>query len=247
MNYGTSCVSILKILPYAPGNNDRFRHVYFLVGIPDITIKVSRGAYEETILTKSQEKLTTDLNDKILELTSAVKDKGCRVCVCTIAPLDIERWNRHRLTIRKTTHLEHQAQYKEWQKTIERAIIQINKFIIEINIANHMITPFVGDTVMTKKGSRVKKHYEKFPDGLHPGDELIKIWGNKLLPELTQISLYPGAPPLQSRHPPKRMIKKTLLRGTTPPLGHRKGTGKPTESEHQRDTPIYLIYTKEIY
>ena len=51
------------------------------MGIPDITIKVSRGAYEETILTKSQEKLTTDLNDKILELTSAVKDKGCRVCV----------------------------------------------------------------------------------------------------------------------------------------------------------------------
>ena len=52
-------------------------HVYFLVGIPDITIKVSRCAYEETTLTKSQEKLTTDLNDKILELTSAVKDKGC--------------------------------------------------------------------------------------------------------------------------------------------------------------------------
>ena len=152
-------------------------HVYFLVGIPDITMKVSRGAYEETILTKSQEKLTTDLNNKILELKSAVKDKGCRVCVCTIAPLDIEKWNRHRLTIRKTTHLEHQAQYKEWQKTIERAIIQIDKFNIEINIANHMITPFVGDTVMTKKGSRVKKHYEKFPDGLHPGDELIKIWG----------------------------------------------------------------------
>ena len=97
-----------------------------------------------------------------------------------IAPLDIERWNRHRLTIRKTTHLEHQALYKEWQKTIERAIIQINKFIIEINIANHMITPFVGDTVMTKKGSRVKKHYEKFPDGLHPGDELIKIWGEQI-------------------------------------------------------------------
>ena len=33
---------------------------------------------------------------------------------------------------------------------------------------------------MTKKGSRVKKHYEKFPDGLHPGDELIKTWGEQI-------------------------------------------------------------------
>ena len=33
---------------------------------------------------------------------------------------------------------------------------------------------------MTKKGSRVKKHYKKFPDGLHPGDELIKTWGEQI-------------------------------------------------------------------
>ena len=41
------------------------------------------------------------------------------------------------------------------QKSLEEAIIQINKFIIEINLTNKMITPFIADTVMTKK--RIKK------------------------------------------------------------------------------------------
>ena len=41
--------------------------------------------------------------------------------------------------------------YKEIQNTFEEAIIQINKFIVEINITNHMITPFIANTVFTKK------------------------------------------------------------------------------------------------
>ena len=218
-------------------------HVYFLVGIPDITIKVSRGAYEETILTKSQEKFTTDLNDKILELTSAVKDKGCRVCVCTIAPLDIEKWNRHRLTIRKTTHLEHQAQYKEWQKTIERAIIQIDKFIIEINIANHMITPFVGDTAMTKKGSRVKKHYEKFPDGLHPGDELIKIWGEQIATRIDANFSISGGAAAAVPTPSQKDDKKDTPDGDHSPTRSPKRNWKTYwERTPARHTYLYNIY-----
>ena len=42
------------------------------------------------------------------------------------------------------------------QKSVEEAIIQINKLIIEINLTNKMITPFIADTVMTKKGQEIR-------------------------------------------------------------------------------------------
>ena len=156
-------------------------HVYFLVGIPDITTIVKRGAYQETILVPSKEELTMTFNEKILDLTSVVKKAASRVCLCKIAPMDIEKWNKHRLYKKKRTHLKHQANYKEMQNTLDEAIIQINKFIVEINITNHMITPFIADTVFTKKkGSRNKKFYSKLPDGLHPGEDLCTKWGEQI-------------------------------------------------------------------
>ena len=178
---------------------------------------------------------------------TSVKYQCVRCRVCTIAPLDIERWNRHRLTIRKTTHLEHQAQYKEWQKTIERAIIQINKFIIEINIANHMITPFVGDTVMTKKGSRVKKHYEKFPDGLHPGDELIKIWGDQIATRIDANFSISGGAAAAVPTPSQKDDKKDTPEGDHSPTRSPKRNWKTYwERTPARHTYLYNILKKFI-
>ena len=116
-------------------------------------------------------------NEKILDLTSAVK-AASHICVCTIAPIDIKKWNKHRLYKKKTIHLKQQGNYKEIQNTFEEAIIQINKFILEMNITNHMITPFIADTVFTeKKGSQNKKLYSKLLDGLHTGEDLCTKWG----------------------------------------------------------------------
>ena len=42
------------------------------------------------------------------------------------------------------------------QKSSEKAIIQINKFIIEMNLTNKMITPFIADTVMTKTDQEIR-------------------------------------------------------------------------------------------
>ena len=121
------------------------------MGIPDITTIVKRGAYQEAIIVPSKDELNMTFNEKILDLTSVVKKAANRVCVCTIAPMDIEKWNKHRLYKKKTKHLKHQANYKEMQNTLEEAIIQINKFIVEIDMTDHMITPFIADTVFTKK------------------------------------------------------------------------------------------------
>lgn len=195
-------------------------HVYFLVGIPDITSKVSMDAYEETILTKSITELTETFTESLLDLSAAIKKKGCEICICTIASLDMEKWNHHRLSIKKSSHLKHESHYNEWQKTVEEGITQINKFIVELNITNHMITPFIGDTVMTKKKSRVKKYYERLPDGLHPGEDLLKKWGEIIANRIDKnFSMSRGAtdavtPPapetrgrLSPNHSPKRNWK----------------------------------------
>ena len=49
-----------------------------------------------------------------------------------------------------------------------------------------MVTPFVADTVLTKKGSRNKKHYEKLPDGLYADDDLKEQWGKIIQARIDQ-------------------------------------------------------------
>ena len=155
-------------------------HVYFLVGINDITTMTRDGAYEEVTIEGNQEIVFESMKSKIENLTSQVKSLGCKPCVCTIAPMDIKKWNLHRLGCNRTSHLKFQDKYSDMQTTIEGALIKINKFIVELNMENNMVTPFTADAVMQKKGSRVKKYYEKLPDGLHPGEELKKKWGKMI-------------------------------------------------------------------
>ena len=83
---------------------------------------------------------------------------------------------------------------------MEKAIIKINKFAFELYIQNDMITPFISDMVMKKeKEIRHQKHYEKFPDGLHPGEELYEHWGNLISERVnTNFSRFMGR--LAGRH-----------------------------------------------
>ena len=160
-------------------------HCYFLVGIPDITLRVRGDGYEETTMGDMLQ-CVNKVNGLLLDLTETVKKLNCKVCVCTVAPMDIGKWNEHRLKANKTLSLSHQQEYPVMQKSLENAIITIDKYIIEININNIMVTPFVADTVLTKKGSRNKKHYEKLPDGLHADDDLKEQWGKIIQARIDQ-------------------------------------------------------------
>ena len=160
-------------------------HCYFLVGVPDITQRVKGDGYEDVTM-GDMEQCVENISERLLDLTETIKSLKCKVCVCTVAPMDIEKWNRHRLNSKKTSSLNYLQEYSTMQKSLEKAIIQINKFIIEINLTNKMIIPFIADTVMTKKGSRNKKFYEKLPDGLHAGDELKKQWGELIAKRIDQ-------------------------------------------------------------
>ena len=126
------------------------------------------------------EKLAKDIKTKFLDLAQEVKEIGSQVCICTVPPMDLEKWNQHRLVKKKTKKLVHKQNYPKMQKTLEDVIIEINKLIVEININNNMITPFICDTFMFKTGSSLKRQYQNFPDGLHPGTQAYPEWGKIL-------------------------------------------------------------------
>ena len=152
-------------------------HVYFLVGIPDITHRMVGYAYEEVTFTDIPEQKIKQVKQNFLDLTECIKKDGCKVCICTVPPMHLEKWNHHRLILRNTSRLIHKEKYSRMQNDLEKSIIRINKYIIELNISNQMITPFISDTILKKTKKGLKRLYSKFPDGLHPGDDTYAKWG----------------------------------------------------------------------
>ena len=72
-------------------------HAYFLVGIPDITHREKGSGYEEVSVVDDTNDLVDKIKKKLLKLADEIKETGCRVCICTVPPMDLERWNLHRL------------------------------------------------------------------------------------------------------------------------------------------------------
>ena len=87
------------------------------------------------------------------------------------------------------------------------AIPQINKFIIEIKIANHIYTPFIMDIFGAKKGSRVKRKWKKLHEGIHPGYDVIKMRAELITKRNNELVLL-----LRSQTPPNMSIRKALWR-----------------------------------
>ena len=152
-------------------------HVYFLVGIPDLTNREVRHAYEEVTFTDNPQQKIKEMKEIFLGLSETIKRYGCKVCICTLPPMSLSKWNFHRLFLRKTSRLLHKDNYITMQRNLEKSVIDINKHIIELNISNQMVTPFISDTILKKTKKGLKRQYSKFPDGLHPGVETYAKWG----------------------------------------------------------------------
>ena len=199
-------------------------HAYFLVGIPDITHRVKENDYEEVTMVEDIEKLAKDIKKKFLDLAQETKEIGSQVCICTVPPMDLEKWNQHRLDKKKTKKLVHKQNYPKMQNTLEDVIIEINKLIVEININNNMITPFICDTIMFKTGSSLKRKYQKFPDGLHPGTQAYQEWGKILANRIdTNFSRSVGEDgACKPDFPPKTPTPRPVEEHSSSPDGKRK-------------------------
>ena len=86
-------------------------HAYFGVGIPDITHGEKGGGYEEVTIADDTNDLVDTIKPKFLKLADVIKDTGSRVCICTLPPMDLEKWNLHRQEKKRTKNLLHKRYY----------------------------------------------------------------------------------------------------------------------------------------
>ena len=71
--------------------------------------------------------------------------------------------------------------YENMQKNMNKAIIEINKYITSVNKLNDMATPFLADTIIEHRGEKAPRVFlNRFPDGVHPPTEEPRALINKL-------------------------------------------------------------------
>ena len=153
-------------------------HVYFLAGLCDVTYRDRDGSYEEFVFNESPWEARERVGNVIREAAAIVTASGATPCFATITPCDLEIWNNHRLTKHFTSHLLHFRHYDSMQQNLIQAIILINKDIVTLNQKNNIVTPFIADISLHKRGDG-KKHrqlYKKFHDGTHPDDVTLRKW-----------------------------------------------------------------------
>lgn len=71
-------------------------------------------------------------------------------------------------------------EYDIMQEKLNSCLHVINKLITELNTKNHVLTPFLHSSVQKCKKGKIRYIYSKLVDGVHPGDELAKLWADHL-------------------------------------------------------------------
>lgn len=76
------------------------------------------------------------------------------------------------------------------QRILNNAISEINRYIITLNRAMHIRTPFLSAPIHPRCRHRNRATYTKLIDGCHPSEELCEIWAQKLARNVRQNGEY---------------------------------------------------------
>ena len=139
------------------------------------------GHYEEVIFNESPHEAITRVQDLYRSVSEKVSKNRVKPCFATIPPMSLETWNSTRLKQHKTSFLIHHKHYDSMQENLIKSVIEINKFIINLNISNEMTTPYLASTILCNvPGKKMRVHYSRFSDGVHPKKELNTKWAKKI-------------------------------------------------------------------
>ena len=127
--------------------------------------------YTECIYTESPSVTVQRLKSEIKESAKKITKKGAIPCFCTITSCDIAKYNHNLLKQNQTTALYYTKDYSTMQTNLEKALEDINKYILEINRIHHMSTPYC-HTAIRKRQGKPTRYYYKFCydllwDGVH--------------------------------------------------------------------------------
>lgn len=171
----------------ASSENPNNIHVYFLAGYTDLTNMEKQGLYQEVTFRESPEEAESRLKSEIQHTTDVISQLGAKVCFATVVPGSIISWNQTRKNQRKTTHLKYEHLYNSWQDNLNKAVILINKTIIQINISHNMHTPKTHECVMSirKKGKYRFQFNKLSKDGVHPTHQSLQHISRSLSKSIT--------------------------------------------------------------
>lgn len=66
------------------------------------------------------------------------------------------------------------------QVVLNRAIMDINRYIVGQNNRMHITTPFLAGPIHTRCRGRPRHMYAKLHDGCHPSSQICRVWAEKL-------------------------------------------------------------------
>ena len=157
-------------------------HVYFLSGLCDLTRRdrdKDTGYDEFTFMHNVEE--ADSLIERIHESSSAIITQYDAIPIyCTIAPMDISKWNHHRLSIGKTSYLLHYNHYQDMQENLINSTVFINHSICNRNAYNNMDTPRISHEIIYKPNARRPTYRMRYSnlseDGCHPTEDVNCQW-----------------------------------------------------------------------
>ena len=158
-----------------------------MAGIPDIcSRKIDKSIpYEENWFDTSLNK-TQDIQlilDNIMQVLSSIQ---CKVIFIPITTMNIEKWNTHRLYVKKTKMLLMKSEYPIMQSALNVTIHDINKHMTELNNSQNLATPFIQSYVHKSTGNKIRYAFAKLEDGVHPSQNLIKSWIIKIAKTMSE-------------------------------------------------------------
>jgi lysophospholipase L1-like esterase len=111
---------------------------------------------------------------------------GAKPIFCTIANINITKYNHQLLHSNKTHSLLHTHNYPTMQEQINTIIDTINTYIKQTNIENKVSTPFCHSAIKTRKGNKRKYYYTDNWDGLWDGLHATRETRNKWAKSISQ-------------------------------------------------------------
>ena len=160
-------------------NNSRFICVYLMVGICSITMKDGELIYlpfdtKESIIEATTRQIKTTLKELDDLFTTPI-------VMCSFPGIDLIRANSKSA---KGSHPQ--------QSFMNEAMIEINDYIIDLNLTRGYSTPMLSSAVHRchgkgRDGSRkYRHHYCRLSDGIHPSDSTLKYWRKRFEEDLAQ-------------------------------------------------------------
>lgn len=153
------------------------RMIYVMAGIIDVVNRTNKG---EVIFAGNVGGIVAEVEQRLVSIMTEVK--ACAVVFCTVAPMDIKRWNGMRRDQGKIRQLRYERSYQEMQSEINEAVRELNRRITAMNRLRAWKTPFLHSEVLhNKKNKRVRVEFWHLMDGIHPGVRLMGKWEKMLL------------------------------------------------------------------